>query len=366
MRIGIDARLINETGVGRYIRNLLYWLNKVDNSNEYVIFTPSKTSNDIFKSQLWKQVDVNIRWHTLKEQLLFPYILTKYKLDIMHFPYFSIPIFYPGKFIVTIHDLTNMNFPTGKASTLPVFLYKIKYTGYRIVLNRSLLRAEKVIVPSESVASEIQSQFPKTVHKVAVTYEGKMENNKVLPTKLPFEPFFLYVGNLYPHKNLKTALLAIKKLNSIMKKPIKLVIVGKKDAFYKRTYSIVEKIGIRNHVKFLGEVSDGQLANLYQRTICLLFPSLSEGFGLPAVEAMQYGCLIACSDIPVFREICKQIPFYFNPNNVESITTSLEKILSLKYEEKTLLQQEGKKQSEKFNWKDTAQSTLKIYDEVVR
>lgn len=131
MRIGIDARLWNETGVGRYIRNLVYNLLEIDSRNEYVLFTNKQTIEEIkehkskikFEDKKLKLVETNIRWHSVSEQIKFPKILEKEKLDLMHFPYFSVPILYNRPFVITIHDLIINHFSTGKASTLPTPLY---------------------------------------------------------------------------------------------------------------------------------------------------------------------------------------------------------------------------------------------------
>lgn len=105
MRIGIDGRLWNETGVGRYIRNLVWELQKSDTKNSYVLFVKkgfktshfaeaSRDKEDLrFKNEKWKIVETNIHWHSIDEQIKFPQVLYKENLDLMHFPYFSLPIF---------------------------------------------------------------------------------------------------------------------------------------------------------------------------------------------------------------------------------------------------------------------------------
>src|SRR2546422_331574 len=129
MKIGIDARLLGETGVGRYIRNLVEQLQEIDRKNEYVLFVQSKdlqnisSQIEIHRKDKWKVVSIDIHWHTLEEQIHLPRVFYKENLDLMHFPYFSLPILYNRPFVVTIHDLINNHYPTGKASTLPFPLY---------------------------------------------------------------------------------------------------------------------------------------------------------------------------------------------------------------------------------------------------
>ena len=101
MKVGIDGRFWSQTGVGRYTRNLVKNLQVLDKKNEYVLFL-NKDDYDKFHITLqdkrWKIVKTDILWHSLKEQLLFPRILKKENLDLMHFPYFSVPLFYKKPF----------------------------------------------------------------------------------------------------------------------------------------------------------------------------------------------------------------------------------------------------------------------------
>src|SRR3989344_536699 len=106
MKIGIDGRLWNETGVGRYIRNLIENLKEIDKDNEYVLFMRAKDIRELKPQyEKFKVVQTDIRWHTLEEQIMLPQILGKENLDLVHFPYFSAPIFYKKPYIITIHDL---------------------------------------------------------------------------------------------------------------------------------------------------------------------------------------------------------------------------------------------------------------------
>src|SRR5260221_7777815 len=178
MKIGIDCRLWNETGVGRYIRNLVWELQELDKTNEYILFVEDKATVQITNQELnitnnnWKVVRTNIHWHSLDEQIKFPRILNRENLDLMHFPYFSLPIFYKRPFIVTIHDLIILHYPTGKASTLPLPLYYLKQFGYQRVLAHAVTQAKKVIVPLNAVKDDLSQTFHVSEEKITVTYEG--------------------------------------------------------------------------------------------------------------------------------------------------------------------------------------------------
>jgi glycosyltransferase involved in cell wall biosynthesis len=209
MKIGIDVRLWNETGVGRYIRNLITELAQIDTKNTYVLFVKKEDYGTIKKNTPdgWKIVPISIQWHSVKEQLSFLPILYKENLDLMHFPYFSLPVLYRRPFVVTIHDLIIHSFSTGKASTLPLPLYKLKHFAYKKVIEHATKQAKKVIVPLDSVKKEVEKTLYIPPRKVVVTHEGfdkkiTLDSNDK-PQDSRLDNYFLYVGNTYPHKNVQ-------------------------------------------------------------------------------------------------------------------------------------------------------------------
>ena len=344
MKIGIDARLINETGVGRYIRNLISGLARIDRTNSYIVFVRDDSWNP--PNERWEKRIVDIPWHSISEQLIFPWLLIKEHLDLVHIPYFNVPIFYPGKFVVTIHDLTILHFDTGKATTLPLPLYKLRRLGYYLALAVGLRRAYKIIAVSKTTKQEIVDHFQIDPKKIIVTYEGvdskiyKSTNKNRLIT----EQYFLYVGNAYPHKNLEILF----KQNL----PIKLVLVGKIDFFYER----LKKSIVNKNVIFFGLATDEQLINLYMHASALVFPSLMEGFGLPALEALALGCPVIVSDIPVFHEILGSNATYFNPRDPRDLA---EKLASARGKQKKVV-------LGIYSWSTLASDTLALYENCIR
>ena len=368
MKIGIDARLIRETGVGRYIRNLICQLASTDKQNTYILFL-TKKDYDRFPSpgKNFLKVKADIPWHSIREQLEMPGLIAKQKLDLIHIPYFNITVLYSGKMIVTIHDLTILHFATGKATTLPVPIYEIKRLAYRLILAIGLRKAVKIITPSLTTKKEIIDHYAISENKITVTYEGvddSIAKNNTQNAK-PFIgfPYFLYVGNAYPHKNLERLLEAFNMFTvhgSGVVKNIKLVLVGKEDYFYRRLIDIVHKEKLEKQVIFFGEANDRQLVNLYRNAIALVFPSLMEGFGLPALEAVSCGRPVIVSDIPVFHEILGKSALFINPISVENL---YEKMLQI-------VQQPHVKPNpvnmDRFSWTLLAKVTLDIYEHCVR
>lgn len=369
MKIGIDARLIDETGVGRYIRNLVYFLGEIDNENQYVIFLRKKTyASFTLPNSRWEKRLADVPWHSFREQFVMPWIFLRERLDLLHIPYFNIPVFYPGKFIVTIHDLTILHFDTGKASTLPLPLYKLRRFGYNIALLVGLHRAENIITVSETTKNEVIDHFHINPNKITVTYEGISNNvtrnkrHETSQTRLIHGPYFLYVGNAYPHKNLEMLLRAFKKFTVHSSQfTAKLVLVGRDDYFYKRLRATVKEMQISDRVNFFGEATEEELQNLYKNTIALVFPSLMEGFGLPGLEAMAAGVPVVCSDIPVFHEIYKDAALYFDLKSDVDIVKKLKDITHEQVRKKYI--QQGFIQVSKYSWQKLAGKTLSVYNQ---
>lgn len=372
-RIGIDCRLWNETGVGRYIRNLVVNLQKIDTTNEYVLFALSKDFKDIqfiIHNSKFIIQKCDIPWHTLSEQLEFPKILKKANLDLVHFPYFSMPIRYKGKFVVTMHDLILHHFPTGKASTHTLFFYNLKLLGYKYIISQAAIKAQKILTVSETTKQEIIDHLHVPAEKIVVTYEGidaqltrynSQETNKTTS-------YFLYVGNAYPHKNLESLMDAFSlflrhfEMPDQVRHDVKLILVGKGDFFYKRLEKKVKQAGLENNIVFKHAISDGELMSLYKNALALVMPSLMEGFGLPGLEAMENNCLVIASDIPIFHEIYKDVSLYFDPKDTHSLAEILLNVYNGKIQSLPARKKNGKELAKKFTWEKTARQTLAVYE----
>ena len=110
MRIAIDGRLINESGIGRYIRNLLDNLAILDKENKYFILLKKRDLEKFNWGKNFEKVEADFGWYSATEQIKLPQILNKLNLDLTHFPHFNVPLLFRGKFIVTIHDLIHQHF----------------------------------------------------------------------------------------------------------------------------------------------------------------------------------------------------------------------------------------------------------------
>lgn len=374
MKIGIDARFWNESGVGRYIRNLVIELAKIDKKNEYVLFVRDKDLSGIKNAvskinhdKQWSFVSTDIHWHSFNEQIKLPQILNKENLDLMHFPYFSVPVLYSGPFVITIHDLILHHYSTGEATTKNPAIYHIKRLAYKLIIKHAALKAKKIITVSEASKTEISQHLKANSDKISVIYEGidaqlsqKAKNSTIYPN-LP-KSYFLHVGNLYPHKNMDIVLECFKEIKEQGVGDVYLVIAGKEDYFYKKFRQSADAFNLSENVKFLGEVSDNVLYNLYKNAHAYISPSLMEGFDLPVVEAMAQGCLVVVSDIPVHREICQDAAIYFSLKSKKDL---IAKILEIVKSDKKKFNSQTKQTTAfaaGFSWTKMAEKTLKIYE----
>ena len=373
MRIGIDCRFWSQTGVGRYTRNLVENLAKIDRANDYVLFVRSEDLSNV-KSVVSTQMSVvkaDVPWHGIAEQLRFPKILNSENLDLVHFPYFSVPYFYKKPFVITVHDLIINRFNTGRASTLPYPLYFAKRVGYKAVLASALTRAKKIIVPSNSVRDDVLSTYTKLpAEKVCVTYEGGFKSGlkpKARSKVLVDGRYLIRVGNFYPHKNVERLLFAFRDFvyDSYENRDMKLVLVGKKDFFYNKIAKLIANLNIGEHVVFFENIKDEALLSLYQNAVAVIIPSFMEGFSLTAVEGMSCGVPVIASDIATHREICGTAAIYCNPGDPSDIKHKINFVCSFTPSTREEIIEQGKKQSEKYSWEKMAKETLSIYKEAV-
>lgn len=367
MKIGIDARLYSQTGVGRYIRNLINELKKIDTQNEYIIFLlPEDFDKVSVNSPKWTKKILNVKWHSLMEQIRLPFLLKKEKCDLIHFPYFSVPIFYPGKYVITVHDLIMNHFNTGQASTLPLPIYRLKHAFYGLIIRQAIKKSARIITVSKATKHEIMDHYSVSDSKIDVIYEASELIDEAQNTgqkNIEDKKYFLYVGNAYPHKNLETLISAFKQINEKYDN-VQLVLVGGKDYFYTRLQNKITEQKISNII-FYGSATDTELIKLFKNAIALISPSLMEGFGLPAVEAMSLGCTVIASNIPSLTEICGDGALYFNPRNPGELHKIITQLMDNKDIRKKQIQK-GFEQSKKFSWKKTAKETFQTYENCIR
>ncbi|MEP7162656.1 MAG: glycosyltransferase family 1 protein [Candidatus Moraniibacteriota bacterium] len=379
MRIGIDARFYGSLGkgLGRYTEKLIEGLERQDSRNEYFVFL-RKENFDAYvpRSEHFHKVLADYSWYGWREQTLFPRLLRRLHLDLIHFPHFNVPLFYRRRFVVTIHDLILLHFPTIKASELPPFIYWMKYWAYRFVIRSAIERARTIFTVSHFTLEDIQKHYPCSREKLFLTYESAdpfcryvrdqekrelFSSLHLLSTEdekdLAIRPYALYVGNAYPHKNLESLLDVAHAFPELV-----FVLVGKEDYFYRALQEKVSHEKLSN-ILFAGFVPDSLLSALYEKARVYLFPSLYEGFGLPALEAAAHGLPVLAADRGSLREIMGEGALYFDPSRKSSFRECLAHML----EDEALRQRlrlVAYERLSRFSWEKMAHETLSRYHEV--
>jgi glycosyltransferase involved in cell wall biosynthesis len=317
-KIGIDARLYSQTGVGTYLSNLIHYLDQIA-SDRYIfyIYLLKEDWNKInLKKKNFIKKETNFYWHSFSEQLGFLQLLNKDRLDLMYFSYFSHPILYRRPFFSTIHDLTPLYFKTGTASTKNFIFYQIKHFGFRLALNNQVKNSLAIITPTQFVKKEIIRIYgEKYRRKIYPLYEGVnyqlIKEKENLKLKKRFRSsFFIYLGNFYPHKNIERLIKAYFLSKEIFPQ---LILVGPNDFFKKRLVKLVSKLELENKILFYTPQSLADIVFFYKNAKALIHPSLSEGFGLPLIEAAYFNCPVIASNIEVFKEIMDNQYLSFDP-----------------------------------------------------
>ncbi len=377
MRIGIDARFYGSIGkgLGRYVSELIAQLEQLDQENEYFIFLRRANWDEYApKNPRFTRVLAEFHWYGLSEQVGYPLWLRRFRLDLMHFAHFNVPIFYRRPFVVTVHDLILLSHPTPRATTLGPLLYRLKYLLYRLVIRHALKKARAILTVSEYSKNEINRNFPFTAKKeIVVTHEACGSNflrsaaasgGQSLPEEIVGKPFILYVGNAYPHKNLEKLIEAFAVFRRNHPEH-RLVLVGGKDYFYDRLQLEARRQNRSDNVIFFGQAEDRDLAALYDAASFYVFPSLCEGFGLPPLEAMCRGLAVASSNATCLPEVLGNAAYYFDPREAGKIAQAMERMAA-----DAVLRQElvakGKAWSSRYDWGKCARQTLEAYGRALR
>lgn len=371
MKILIDARLygLENAGLGRYVMNLVKEICLLDSKNEYVFLLRKKYFETLDVPENCKKILADFRHYSFSEQINLTNLFKNIKPDLVHFPHFNVPIFFKGKYVVTIHDLLMHKQVGLKATTLPPFFYFIKRLGYKFVFRNAVLNARQIIVPTNVVKKEIEDYYQVQSDKIKVVYEGFDEDsfNKVVRSqdisKYDLQgQYFVYTGNAYPHKNLDRLVEAIASLNKGRDEFVNLAVVTSRNIFTKRLENTVKTFKAEKYVKILGFVPDSDMAAIYQKSVGLVTPSLSEGFGLPGIEAMSSGTLVLASNIPVYKEVYKDNAIFFNQLDFTSIESSLKQALSIKGSDRIKMINKAKAFAKNYSWSKMAKQTIDIYE----
>ncbi len=375
MRIGIDARFygVASKGLGRYTEQLIKNLEKCDTENTYIIFLRRENYNDyVPTNHRFIKVCADYKWYSFAEQFIFPFVLIRARCDVVHFPHFNVPLLYWKKFIVTIHDLILLRYPTVRATTLHPFFYWLKFIAYKIVIFNAVVRAQYILSVSAFTRNDILKQYPRiNPSKIIVTYEAackpadisRIMVDNILSKYAIMKPYVLYVGNAYPHKNLERCLCAF--ASSRAAQTHQFILIGKDDFFYRRLMDMAKTLTCSDAIRMIPSVSDEELSAFYRGAHAFVFPSLYEGFGLPPLEAMLHGCPVATSDASCLPEIVGDAALLFDATDKIAIRNAIDRIVTDRAL-RAQLTRKGYEHVKRYSWRRMACETCAVYKSVMR
>lgn len=361
-RIGFDARMTGYTGIGTYIKNLLSEYRKLGFLKFVSVYGRGE---DEFLRGLPPGGVIEARQpvYSLSEQLFFARETAKKPGGVFHSPHYNAPLLFRGKLVVTIHDLTHLK--------IPEYLPSAKAGVYaRLMLGAASRKASMIITSSESVKSDIIKILGAPEDKVSVIplaagKEFKPAADKAETEKfrekygLP-EGFILYAGNMKKHKNLGVLLEAY---NNLLKKrkldaPLVFSTAGRIDPSLVRKSS---SMGISGSVKFLPFIPDDEMPLLYNAAAMFVFPSLSEGFGLPLLEAFACGVPCAASNAASLPEVAGGAAVLCDPGSAGDFEKAIYDIMSDSSLRESLSRR-GLARAKSFSWEKTAGETINVYN----
>jgi len=367
MRIGIDftSAVRERAGIGRYARELIRALARLDHTHRYVLFVPRDAYPDLMPFD-WAP-NFSIRraplterylaalWHRARVPLPIETFIGA--VDVFYSPDFLLPPTRAARKLVTVHDLSYVRVP--ECFPTPLLNY----------LNRavppSLARADVVLADAASSQRDLVEVYGTPREKIRVLYSGV--EPRFCPDVPPDartrvqqltrgKPYLLSVGTLQPRKNYVRLLHAFAHLLSSLQPPIsdlQLVIAGGRGWMYAEIFETAARLNLQERVVFAEFVADDDLPALYAGARLFVYPSLYEGFGLPVIEAMACGVPVVCSNTSSLPEVAGDAALYFDPRDVDALARTLYRALT----DPTLcatLRARGIARARQFTWEQAA------------
>ncbi len=381
LRIAIDARRIGDFGVGTYIRNLVHALAAIDAENRYVLIAGHTEEPDLaglpenFQTAVYPRQDTD--W---VNQVSFYFFAKELAPDLIHMPLNVVPLLMPRPYVVTIHDMSSLLYPSPSQVQRNFRLY---------LFRRGLLRAARVIAVSAATRRDVENVLGiprRRIHQIYDAPDPRFlrecgpgeappargadtpDRQRTLERYQIGYPFLLYAGAVRPQKNIPRLVEAFAVLRGDLErhpryKDLHLIIIGDEISKNPDVRRAVIKTRVEDVVRFLGFVPFDTLRVFFEAASAFVFPSLYEGFGLPPLEAMASGIPVVTSNVSSLPEVVGDAAVLVNPENVFDIARGIREVL-LDDRVRGELVERGYRQVRRFSWANTARQVLEIYRDV--
>ena len=373
MRIGIDGRYIQDQyhGVGRYTFEMARELAKNYSEHQLIVFYNPTYSNTRFNLETLGSypnvtlVETRLRLFWPQQQLLWFWLLRRYKIELFHTPFFDAPLLAPCPVVVTIHDLIFDRYP----EYMPQRHFRLYY---RMMMRLSLRRAAAIVTVSEATKQDLMELYAIDSEKVAVTPAAAaadyrpitMIQAEEIRARYNLPPrFALSVGTCRPHKNMATLVKAFAAIAPDT--DAALVLAGKADPRWPDDIApLIERFKLHGRLIQPGHIAEADMPALYTLADVFAFPSLVEGFGLPPLEAMACGTAVVASNASSLPEVVGEAGILVAPEDVSDLSRAL--LVTLKsrvYRQK--LERQSLNRAAHFTWQQTARLTMEAYQAVL-
>lgn len=371
-RIGINAHLLSgkagyrRAGIHQYIYQVLRHLPDTPDAPDYFVFT--QYADDALRQQRRMQLYAS-RWRAenrlariLWEQVSWPLLAARHKLDLLHSMAFVTPVLTRTPAVVTVYDLSFLHYPDRFPPLQRLYLSS--------QTRRSCQQARRVITISESSRQDVHQFFHTPLTHIDAVVPGVDASYRPRPPaevaafrqqhNLP-DRFILHVGTLQPRKNIPTLIAALARLPD----EIPLILVGGKGWLYDDIFARITQLGLQKRVHFTGYVADADLPLWYNAAALLVFPSLYEGFGLPVVEAMACGTPVVAANTSSLPEAAGDAGLLFDPHDAAQLAERITAVLT-NPDLAAAMREKGLQQASRFSWARAGQETAVVYQRALR
>jgi glycosyltransferase involved in cell wall biosynthesis len=361
-RVGLDIRMLQNSGIGTYLRGLLWGFEALGLSKDLALFGPKPAEarpGGVFSAPIY----------SVREQLQYPSRLKQCRL--WHAPHYNVPLRKgKTKLVVTIHDIIHWIFRKQFLSPL-----QTAYAG--IMLKKAVTSADQIIAVSHHTQKDLIEHFHAPEQKITVIHQGVDEACRELPPgelalafekvrlkyKIPHD-FFLYVGLIKPHKNVLMLTRLFRRLKEEGKVRASLVLIGRKDKAYPFGYEALASLSSTNDIIYLPSIEPQELKIFYNQALALVHPSLYEGFGLTLLEAMGSGTPVLTTNSSSIPEVVDDAALRVDATDEIEMRNAL-----IRLDQDALFREslrvKGLERVKYFSWKETARKTAVVYEKAL-
>jgi glycosyltransferase involved in cell wall biosynthesis len=373
LRVGLNLVFLSEGagGMGRYASELVPALLEAEGSVGVTAFVSRDVPRPLVEAPWASEVDwvrfpvaaVGSPVHLVAELAAIPPLARRQGVDVIHGLANLVPPVAPGlATVATLHDLTWWH----HRDAMPRHSRAVQ----RSLTPLCVRRADRVITPSETARDDVVRTLGLEPGRVRAVPHGAPEGRTVEPTpeaelrarlELGSTRVVLSVAQLRPYKNLAALVRALAALEA---DDVALVLCGSPSDHSAELQALADRLGVGDRLRVTGWVSDADLEGLYEMAACVALPSLSEGFGLPVLEAMARGVPVACSDASALKEVAGDSARLFDPHDPEEVAAAIASLLDDRRLAEELVRR-GRERAAGFTWERAARETVAVYREAL-